>query len=67
MTHHQTRPLAEYIAGATFEHIPDDVVEWIKLMILDSIGAGVLGASLPWSAALRATMQEAESPGDASV
>ncbi len=43
MTHHQTRPLAEYIAGATFEHIPDDVVEWIKLMILDSIGAGVLG------------------------
>ncbi len=67
MTNTYTRGLAEYIAGSTFEVIPQAVVEHAKLLILDTIGAGLLGAALPWSERLRATMQATEAPGDASV
>ena len=67
MTNTYTRGLAEYIADSTFEVIPQAVVEHAKLLILDTIGAGLLGAALPWSERLRATMQATEAPGDASV
>ncbi len=67
MTNAYTRGLAEYIADSTFEVIPQAVVEHAKLLILDTIGAGLLGAALPWSERLRATMQTTEAPGDASV
>jgi 2-methylcitrate dehydratase PrpD len=56
MTNTYTRGLAEYIADCTFEVIPQAVVEHAKLLILDTIGAGLLGAALPWSERLRATM-----------
>ena len=67
MTNAYTRGLAEYIAGSTFEVIPQTVVEHTKRLILDTIGAGLLGAALPWSERLRATMQATEAAGDASV
>src|SRR5262249_18381515 len=37
------------------------------LFVLDTIGVGVFGASLPWSERLRATAQAMEAPGRASV
>ena len=57
MTNTYTRGLAEYIASSTFEILPQTVVEHVKLLVLDTIGAGLLGAGLPWSERLRATMQ----------
>ena len=62
-----TRALAEYIAGSRFEDLPGPIVEHVKLFVLDTIGVGVFGASLPWSDRLRATAQAMEAPGRVSV
>jgi len=44
-----TRDLAAFAAGLRYEAIPREVVERIKLSILDSIGCCLFGASLPWT------------------
>jgi 2-methylcitrate dehydratase PrpD len=62
-----TRTLAGYIAESTFEQLPRTIVEHVKLFVLDTIGVGVFGASLPWSERLRATAQAMEAPGRVSV
>ena len=62
-----TRKLAEYIAGSAFKDLPTAVVEHTKLLVLDTIGVGIYGASLPWSERLRATAQAMEAPGRVSV
>ena len=67
MTNTYTRGLAEYIATSAVDSIPQTVVDHAKLIILDTIGAGILGAPLPWSERLRATLQAIEAPGSASV
>ena len=38
-----TRGLSEFIADLKFDDIPIDVVDWMKLLVLDTIGAGLLG------------------------
>lgn len=62
-----TRALAEHIAGCTFEDLPASVVAHTKLFVLDTIGVGIYGASLPWSERLRATAQAMEAPGNAAA
>jgi 2-methylcitrate dehydratase PrpD len=62
-----TRALAEYIAGATFDALPRPVVDHAKLLVLDSLGVGIFGASLPWSECLRATAQAMEANGRVAV
>lgn len=44
-----TRDLAAFASGLRFEDLPADVVERIKLSVLDSIGCCVFGATLPWT------------------
>src|SRR5712692_2277605 len=67
MDEQYTRGVAEFIADVKFEDIPQDVVETMKLLVLDTIGAGLLGAGMPWSIRMRKTAQEMEGQGDASV
>jgi aconitate decarboxylase len=62
-----TRKLAEYISGSAFNDLPAAVVDHTKLLVLDTIGVGIYGASLPWSDRLRATAQAMEAPGRVSV
>src|SRR5688572_14290164 len=62
-----TRELAEYISASRFEQLPKDIVEHAKLLVLDTLGVGIFGATLPWSERLRATAQAMEAPGRASV
>src|SRR5262245_12917381 len=62
-----TRTLAAYIAGSRFEQLPAPIVDHVKLLVLDTIGVGIFGASLPWSERLRATAQAMEASGRASV
>ena len=52
-----TQALAGYIAGSRFEELPAPIVEHVKLLVLDTIGVGVFGASLPRSERLRATRE----------
>lgn len=62
-----TRELAEYISASAFADLPAAVVEHVKLLVLDTIGVGAYGASLPWSERLRATAQATEASGRVSV
>ena len=62
-----TRAVAEYISGSKFTDLPKSVVAYTKLLVLDTLGVGIYGASLPWSERLRATAQAMEAPGRVSV
>ena len=44
-----TRDLAAFASALHFEALPAEVVERIKLSVLDSIGCCVFGATLPWT------------------
>jgi 2-methylcitrate dehydratase PrpD len=44
-----TRDLARFGAALRFADIPSEVVERIKLSVLDSIGCCLFGATLPWT------------------
>ncbi len=45
----ETRELAKFIAKARFEDFPPGMVERVKSYVLDTIGAGFVGATMPWS------------------
>jgi 2-methylcitrate dehydratase PrpD len=44
-----TRDLAAFASALRFEDLPRDVVERIKLCVLDSFGCCLFGATLPWT------------------
>ncbi len=67
MSPHYTEQLAEFIAGIEYAAIPAPVIEHAKRLVLDTLGCGLLGAALPWSLRLRATLQDTEGAGDALV
>jgi 2-methylcitrate dehydratase PrpD len=46
---HATRDLARFGAGLAYDDLPREVVERIKLCVLDSIGCTLFGATLPWT------------------
>ena len=51
-----TSRMAEFVAELKFEQIPPEVIERIKLLILDSLGCAIFGAQLPWSRILIDTL-----------
>ena len=44
-----TRGVAAFVAGLRYEKIPPEVIERIKLLILDSLGCAIFGTELEWS------------------
>ena len=44
-----TRGMAEFVAGLRYEKIPPEVIERIKLLILDSLSCALYGTDLEWS------------------
>ena len=62
-----TQAVAEHIAGSKFSDLPSSVVAYVKLLVLDTLGVGIYGTTLPWSERLRATAQAMESPGRVSA
>ncbi len=54
-----TRAIAEFVSGLTYEQIPAEVRERIKLLILDSLGCAIYGANLEWCRILRDTLESA--------
>ncbi len=51
-----TVAIASFVAGLSYERIPGEVIERIKLLILDSLGCAVFGTGLEWSRILMATL-----------
>jgi len=62
-----TRTLAHFIAGLRYERIPTEVLERIKLLMLDSLGCAVYAAHLPWSRILIETLKRVDTSAGATV
>ena len=44
-----TRDLARFASAIQFSDLPKEVIERIKLSVLDHIGCALYGATLPWT------------------
>ncbi len=62
-----TRAIAEFVSGLTYEQIPAEVRERIKLLILDSLGCAIYGANLEWCRILRQTLEALDITRTASI
>jgi aconitate decarboxylase len=51
-----TRGVAAYVARLSYEHIPSEVIDRVKLLVLDAFGCAIFGAALPWSRILVQTL-----------
>jgi aconitate decarboxylase len=55
-----TRRIAEFVSGLTYDAVPLEVRERIKLLILDSLGCAIYGAHTPWCEILQGTLSEVD-------
>jgi 2-methylcitrate dehydratase PrpD len=62
-----TRAIAAFVSGLTYEAIPTDVRQRIKLLVLDSLGCGLFGSDLPWTRILRTSLQRLDDTRNAPV
>ena len=53
-----SRGIARFVSGLRFEKIPTEVINRIKLLILDSLGCAIYGVDLQWSRILMSVLQE---------
>jgi 2-methylcitrate dehydratase PrpD len=51
-----TAGIANFVANLTYATIPAEIIDRIKLLILDSLGCAIFGAELPWSRILLDTL-----------
>ena len=56
-----TSGLASFVAGLTYEQIPGEVRDRIKLLMLDSLGCALFGSELEWSRILMRTLTAVDS------
>src|ERR1700675_865012 len=62
-----TRKIAEFVSGLTYEQIPAEVRDRIKLLILDSLGCAIYGANLEWCRILRGTLEALDATRTTSI
>src|SRR5208282_385795 len=62
-----TRKIAEFVSRLSFEQIPAEVRERIKLLILDSLGCAISGANLEWCRILRSTLEALDATRTTSI
>ncbi len=62
-----TRRIAAFVAGLSYDQIPAEVPERIKLLILDALGCAIYGADLEWCRILRETCAALDATRTTSV
>lgn len=62
-----THRIAAFVSGLTYQAIPPQVCERIKLLILDAIGCGIYGAGQPWCTILQSTLGALDATRTTSV
>ena len=62
-----TGRLATWVADLTVDHVPQNVVERAKHLLLDGLGCALVGAQLPWSRVATDAVLGLEGKGDAVV
>jgi 2-methylcitrate dehydratase PrpD len=55
-----TRTLAEFAASLRYDDIPPEVVAHAKLCLLDTLGCGLFGSTLPWVRIVAETVDEVD-------
>ena len=58
-----TRALGAFIPAVRDLELPEDLLSWNKLVILDALGCGVLGSHLEWTNRVRETLLATEGSG----
>lgn len=62
-----TGKLCKWVADIELSQIPEDIQLRAKLILLDGIGCGLVGAHLPWSEKAAEVIFDLEPPGRCSV
>ena len=62
-----TRRIADFVSQLTYEQIPSEVRERIKLLILDSLGCAIYGANLEWCRILQDTFGDLDTTRTTSI
>lgn len=62
-----TTALARYVSELTLDQVPPEIIEKTKLHILDGIGCGIHGSTLPWSKQILEVWRQAGGPPEATV
>lgn len=62
-----TAQLAQFVADLEYETIPRPVVEHMKLCLLDSLGCGLFGSTLPWGNILAGYAIDRSGPCEATL
>jgi aconitate decarboxylase len=62
-----TRDIAAFVSALRFEQIPSEVIDRIKLLILDSLGCALYSVDLEWSRILMRTLSQVDSTQACSV
>ena len=62
-----TRGIASFVAGLTYEAIPTEVRERVKLLILDSLGCGIYGSTKEHSRILLNTLRRIDTLADCCI
>ncbi len=59
-----TRVLSRFASAVTYDDLPATVVHQVKRSVLDTLGCGLFGSTLPWAVTLTAMLQRGASGGD---
>jgi 2-methylcitrate dehydratase PrpD len=59
--------MAEFVSGLTYESVPAEVLQRLKLLMLDSVGCALYGSDLPWTRILQQTLAEHDSSQSCAI
>jgi aconitate decarboxylase len=62
-----TRKIAQFVSTLSYERVPQQVRERIKLLMLDSLGCAIHGAQLEWCRILRGALENVDATRTTSV
>jgi aconitate decarboxylase len=62
-----TQGMAAFVSGLRYEQIPKEVIDRIKLLMLDSFGCAIYSVDLEWSRILMRTLQQLDSSKSCGV
>ena len=64
---HETRQLAEFVATTHFANLPSSLIEDFKIIVLDTLAAGMIGTAQPWAKMVVELVHELGGKPDASI
>jgi 2-methylcitrate dehydratase PrpD len=64
---HETRTLATFVADTQFVDLPPGLVEDLKIIVLDTFGAGFIGTAQPWARMVVEMVRELGGTPEASI